>query len=252
MLELIDLDQTISKEDYEKQFPLLERELGECQRLARAAGVPVIVVFEGWDASGKGTVINRLTQALDPRGFKVHPILAAERNRAVPSLDVAVLEQAAGGGRLGHLRPLLVSPRAGRSPRRDHRQARGHAGPRGHPPVRAAACRQRRGDRQVLAAHQQARAEAAFQAACCDSRATAWKVGKAERRQHRHYDEWLPAVEEMIAQTNSAAAPWTIVEATQRRFARVNVFRTLIAAVREALARARRQRPSTATTAADH
>ena len=67
-----------------------------------------------------------------------------------------------------------------------------------------------------------------------DSRATAWKVGKAERRQHRHYDQWLPAVEEMIVQTNSAAAPWTIVEATQRRFARVTVFRTLIAAVREA------------------
>ena len=75
MLELIDLDQEISKEDYDKQFPLLERELGECQRLARAAGVPVIVVFEGWDASGKGTVINRLTQAIDPRGFKVHSIL---------------------------------------------------------------------------------------------------------------------------------------------------------------------------------
>ena len=37
-------------------------------------------------------------------------------------------------------------------------------------------------------------------------------------------------------QTNSAAAPWTIVEATQRRFARVTVFRTLIAAVRGSLA----------------
>ena len=35
------------------------------------------------------------------------------------------------------------------------------------------------------------------------SRATAWKIGKAERRQHRHYDQWLPAVEEMITQTNS-------------------------------------------------
>ena len=76
MLELIDLDQKISKEDYDGQFPLLERELVECQRMARTAGVPVIVVFEGWDSSGKGTVINRLTQAIDPRGFKVHPIKA--------------------------------------------------------------------------------------------------------------------------------------------------------------------------------
>ncbi len=67
------------------------------------------------------------------------------------------------------------------------------------------------------------------------SPATAWKIGKAERRQHRHYDQWLPAVEEMIVQTNSVAAPWTIVEATQRRFARLTVFRTLIAAVRQAI-----------------
>ena len=34
----------------------------------------MIVVFEGWDAAGKGTGINRLTQALDPRGFTVHAI----------------------------------------------------------------------------------------------------------------------------------------------------------------------------------
>ncbi len=50
--------------------------MGECQRAAREAGVPVVIVFEGWDAAGKGTVINRLTQALDPRGFKVNPISA--------------------------------------------------------------------------------------------------------------------------------------------------------------------------------
>src|SRR5262249_4640725 len=56
------------------QFSQLEMELGECQRKARAAGLPVIVVFEGWDASGKGTAINRVCLAIDPRGFKVYPV----------------------------------------------------------------------------------------------------------------------------------------------------------------------------------
>lgn len=38
----------------------------------------VIVVFEGWDASGKGGAIRQLTEKLDPRGFTVHPIAAPE------------------------------------------------------------------------------------------------------------------------------------------------------------------------------
>ena len=39
-------------------------------------GVPTIIVFEGWDAAGKGTTIRALTQRLDPRGFKLYPITA--------------------------------------------------------------------------------------------------------------------------------------------------------------------------------
>jgi AMP-polyphosphate phosphotransferase len=74
MLELIDLNKRLSKEIYSDVFPKLEVRMGECQRAAKEAGVPLIVVFEGWDSSGKGTAINRLTQALDPRGFIVHPI----------------------------------------------------------------------------------------------------------------------------------------------------------------------------------
>ena len=41
---------------------------------ARALGIPVMLAFEGWGASGKGSQINRLLQALDPRGVSVHSI----------------------------------------------------------------------------------------------------------------------------------------------------------------------------------
>ena len=74
MLELVDLSKRLPKDIYKGTFPELEARLGECQRAVHTEGIPVVVVFEGWDAAGKGTVINRLTQALDPRGFKVHPI----------------------------------------------------------------------------------------------------------------------------------------------------------------------------------
>ena len=40
--------------------------------------MPVIIAYEGWDAAGKGGNIKRLTGALDPRGFEVHPIASPE------------------------------------------------------------------------------------------------------------------------------------------------------------------------------
>ncbi|KAF0204115.1 MAG: Polyphosphate:AMP phosphotransferase, partial [bacterium] len=73
MLETIQ-DQTITSETYNVIFPQLEARLSELQREARSAGIPVVVVFEGWDSAGKGTHINKLMQPMDPRGFKVWSI----------------------------------------------------------------------------------------------------------------------------------------------------------------------------------
>ena len=70
MLELLDLDKQIPKETYEQVYPDLETRLGACQRAARASGVPVVIVFEGWDAAGKGKIINRLVQAIESDPFR--------------------------------------------------------------------------------------------------------------------------------------------------------------------------------------
>ena len=247
MLELIDLNQAISKEDYDKQFPPLERELGECQRLARAAGVPVIVVLEGWDASGKGTVINRLTQAIDPRGFKVHSIQPpneTERfhpwmwrfwNKLPAAGDWAIFDCSWYRRVWEDCREETIDRQEALQAREDIRQFEQELADSGAVIVKfwlhISKREQKKRFKQLL-----------------DSTATAWKVGKAERREHRHYHQWLPAVEEVIVQTNSATAPWTIVEATQRRFARVTVFRTLIAAVRQALAQRAEQAKAAAST----
>lgn len=42
--------------------------------LVVASSIPVVIAYEGWDAAGKGGNIKRITGALDPRGFEVHPI----------------------------------------------------------------------------------------------------------------------------------------------------------------------------------
>jgi AMP-polyphosphate phosphotransferase len=234
MLELIDLDQSISKEDYEKQFPDLEQELGECQRLARAAGVPVIVVFEGWDASGKGTIINRLTRAMDPRGFKVHPILSPTEaeafypwmwrfwNKLPAAGDWAIFDRSWYRRVLEDFIDGVVDRQQASQALEDIHQFEQQLVDGGAVIVKFWL---------HISKHEQKKRFHQL----ADNPATAWKVGKAEHRQHQHYEKWLAVVEEMLARTSGVVAPWSVIEATQRRFARVAVFRALIAAVREAL-----------------
>ena len=65
MLEKIDLSKRVAKDTYKKGMEEAGEKLGLLQRELKAAGIPVIVVFEGMGAAGKGVQINRLIQALD-------------------------------------------------------------------------------------------------------------------------------------------------------------------------------------------
>jgi polyphosphate kinase 2 (PPK2 family) len=77
MLDKVDLDRKLDKAEYKKIMPALRERLFNAQKASWDAGFPVVILFEGWDAAGKGTSIQELTQPLDPRGFKLYPIRAA-------------------------------------------------------------------------------------------------------------------------------------------------------------------------------
>jgi polyphosphate kinase 2 (PPK2 family) len=77
MLEKVDLNVELQKEEFKKIAPELALELAELQRKAKELKIPVVVVFEGWDAAGKGTLVNDLILPLDPRGFTVYTTVDA-------------------------------------------------------------------------------------------------------------------------------------------------------------------------------
>ena len=83
MLEALDLSRRLAKEAYKQAATPLELELAALQRLARAQGVPIIIIMEGWGAAGKGTLINELILPLDPRGFRVHTTLPPTEEEAL-------------------------------------------------------------------------------------------------------------------------------------------------------------------------
>ena len=72
MLRNIDLSRKVAKEEYKPLKEDADLKLAALQRQVKALGIPVIVVFEGWSAAGKGTLINEMILPLDTRGFTVH------------------------------------------------------------------------------------------------------------------------------------------------------------------------------------
>ena len=72
MLEQIDLTKTMEKEAYREEIAQMELTLARMQRACKEQKIPVIIIFEGFDAAGKGLQINKLIHPLDPRGFHVY------------------------------------------------------------------------------------------------------------------------------------------------------------------------------------
>ena len=78
MLETLQLDLTLPRESNVTELARRQIQLRELAWQAYAQQRPVVIVFEGWDAAGKGGAIKRITEKMDPRGYVVYPISAPD------------------------------------------------------------------------------------------------------------------------------------------------------------------------------
>ena len=242
MLETLDLDKKIDKPAYDKSFPALRDKLRDLQRQCYDAKIPVAVVFEGWDASGKGESIAKLVERLDPRGVKVHPISAPlEDERLRPFLwrfwtripgrgEMAVFDRSWYGRVLVERVEKLIKPEQWRSAYNEIAQFE----------------RMLTDDGMVIvkfwlhiSEKEQKRRFKEIEKSKYDS----WRVTKEDWEHHRQYDDYAEAAEEAFERTNTAYAPWTIVEATDKRYRIVKIFKTLADAMQTAVS-AKAQQPS--------
>lgn len=238
-LNRIDLSKSLDKAAYKKQHAELTLRLGELQRQARALQVPVIIVFEGWDAAGKGTLINKLILALDPRGFNVYPTNApTEEERLRPFLwrfwsktpargRIAVFDRSWYGR-------VLVDRVDKFVPKKTWRQS--------YDEINAFE-RQLDDDGSVIIKfflHIAKDEQKKRFKKLIENPATAWKVSKEDWRHHKQYAKYATAVEDMVERTTKPWAPWTIVEAHDERFATIKMMKTAIAAIEEKIAEARK------------
>jgi polyphosphate kinase 2 (PPK2 family) len=76
MLGTIDLTKTLTKEEYVRDLLRYQLQLRALAYELYVQKRPMVIVYEGWDAGGKGGNIKRVTEKLDPRGYEVYPIAA--------------------------------------------------------------------------------------------------------------------------------------------------------------------------------
>lgn len=251
MLEMIDLKKKLSKAQYKKDMVGLERRVNELQRACKEAGIPTILVFEGLEAAGKGTCINKLMQPLDPRGFKVHPIHPpTEVEKFWPSL-IRFWKLLPARGRLAIFDHSWYEEVMAARVRGETSQSKWQ---RAFEEILAFE-RQQADDGAVMVKfwmHISKKEQAKRFKEMESNKALKWKIGKQEWRQHQDYPKYIKAAEEMMERTSTAAAPWIIVESHDRRFATVKVFETLISTWEGALEASRlRSKTSEAKQALD-
>jgi len=237
MLETLDLDRALDRETYKPLREALEIRLGELQRRAQALGVPVIVVFQGWGAAGKGTQINQLILPLDPRGFTVHTTKLPTEDEAMRPFLWRFWRRTPARGRLAifdrswYARVLSERFTDGMEPA---------AVARTFADIRCFE-RQLADDGAVIVKfflHISRKEQRRRQKKLRENAATAWRVTDYDLDQNTRYDEYLALVEEMLAETDTDDAPWTVVEATDRRFAALKIGETVAAALTRGIAAA--------------
>jgi polyphosphate:AMP phosphotransferase len=234
VLDRLVLDQPLDKDEYHNQLSFEQGRLNLAMRHKRFPKLSVIGVFEGSDAAGKGGAIRRLTQALDARSYDVIPIAApTEEEKARPYLW-RFWRQVPQRGRLAIFDRswygrVLVERVEQFCSVADWTRAYGeindfeeqlHAN---HTLVvkfwlQISKDEQlRRFEERQEVPHKQ------------------HKITDEDWRNREKWDQYNAAVCEMIDRTSTEHAPWTLVEANNKYFARLKVLRTMADAIEAAL-----------------
>lgn len=236
VLRALRLNQDLPKTEYETQLERWQGRLNALSRDSRFRRISVVGVFEGNDAAGKGGALRRVTSALDARDYTNVPVAApTEEERAQPYLwrfwrHVPRHGRFAFFDRSWYGR-MLVERIEGYCSEADWMRAYGEIND-----FEAALLRQNvvvvkfwlaiSKDEQYR--RFKAREQVAFKR---------FKITGDDWRNRKKWDAYELAVCDMVDRTSTSAAPWTLVEANNKYYARLKVLKTLTRAIEAALDR---------------
>lgn len=236
MLEKVDLNKKMGKKEYKEQMETLQPRLAYLQRACKESRIPVIVVFEGLGAAGKGTLINQLIAPLDPRGFTVystavetneermHPFLWRFWTKTPEKGRIAIFDRS-------WYRRVLTDRFDGITTE----SQLGYA----YEEIRSFE-KQLSDDGVVIVklfAYISKKEQKKRFEKLLASKKTKWRVTKEDLKRNQYYEDYLRMNEEMLEKTDSDFAPWHIIEGIDREYAAVKMMQVVVQSLEQALER---------------
>lgn len=227
-------NKTLSDEAYAEQLKKCQKELSKLHSRLYQAKIPMIIAFEGWDAAGKGGAIKRISSALDPRGYEAIPIAAPDKtelahhylwrfwNNIPKTGHIAIFDRTWYGR-------VMVEKLEGFTPAERCAQAYDEIN----------GFEKELSDSGFIIVKFWIQIDKDEQLRRFTERqntpAKQWKITDEDWRNREKWEQYEAAVNEMLAKTSSAYAPWNVIEANDKKYARIKVLQTVIAAVKSRL-----------------
>ena len=227
MLDTIDLSLALTKDEYHQSLIKYQVALHSLGYQVYVQERPVVMVFEGWDAGGKGGAIKRVTEKLDPRGYVVYSIAAPQGDdaarhymyrfwRRLPETGQIAIFDRSWYGR------VMVERIEGFCTEEEWMRAYREIN---------------QFERQLvdfgtilfkfwvhISKEEQLRR---FESRANDP-LRQWKLTEEDWRNREKWDIYAVAVDDMLMKTSTVTAPWTIVEGDNKQYARIKVLKTLV------------------------
>lgn len=240
LLSEIELEgKTVKPARYSDELKKRQKELAKLHSKIYKKKIPVVIVFEGWDAAGKGGAIKRIGAALDPRGYEAVPVAAPSREeldrhylwrfwKNIPKTGHITIFDRSWYGR------VMVERIEGFTPRERCDMA-----------YREIDEFERELDRAGVVVikfwmqidkEEQLRRFTARQ----NDPEKQWKITDEDWRNREKWDAYESAVNEMIEKTSVSYAPWTVVEGNDKLYARIKVLDTVIDRLEKALEKSKK------------
>ena len=230
----IQLDKSIGEEEYKEELNTLQKKLSDLHNRLYRKKVPVVIVYEGWDAAGKGGNIKRITEALDPRGFEVHPIASPEPHekarhylwrfwtRLPKTGHIAIFDRSWYGR-------VMVERLEGFCSENDWKRAYNEMNE----------FEKELHDWGAVIIKFWVQIDKETQLTRFTDRQNTpekqWKITDEDCRNREKWDAYEVAVDEMIKKTSTTYAPWHILESTDKKYARIKALKIVIEELERAL-----------------
>lgn len=227
VLKGVDLSKHMQKEEYKVKVEELQKKLTILHNRMYREKVPVIIALEGWDAAGKGGAIKRITEKIDPRGYEVVPISSPndlERQyhylwrfwSKFPKTGHLTIFDRTWYGR------VLVERVEGFASREEWTRAFAEINQ-----MEESLCQ----DGYIILKfwlhidkdEQEKRFEERQ-----NTPEKQWKITDEDWRNRSKWDAYERAVDDMLVKTSTNYAPWYIVEANSKYYARIKILETIV------------------------